>query len=99
MTPTVVNVTIVLVSAAGIAFAFGTAGLFVLAFDPDAAVRDVQRFIELTEEARAGLARDFEPGISADAAATAVDRFLAKKEQARRALNRARVTAIRGSSS
>ena len=57
-------------------------------FGGDGAVRDVQRFLELTEEARSLVP----PGLPlldperAEATTAAIGRFQAKKEEARRAL-------------
>jgi hypothetical protein len=82
--------TIVLIAAAAGALAFAlTTAIVVLvffaAFEPEeGCVNDVQRFIELTEEARSLRANGSD--------ASDIERFQAKKAEARKALSESRLT-------
>jgi hypothetical protein len=86
------SVVIVLSAVAGLVFAVATAGaiwVFIKVFDDyEGTVRDVQRFIELTDEARS-LVPSGLPLLDPERAAATTDaigRFQAKKDDARRAL-------------
>jgi hypothetical protein len=86
------SVVIVLSAITGLVFALATAGAIWVFFkvfgDYEGNIRDVQRFIELTNEARSLVP----PGLPlldrerAAATADAIGRFQAKKDEARRAL-------------
>jgi hypothetical protein len=86
------SVVIVLSAITGLVFALATAGAIWVFFkvfgDYEGNVRDVQRFIELTNQARSFVP----PGLPlldrerAAATADAIGRFQAKKDEARRAL-------------
>jgi hypothetical protein len=86
------SVVIVFSAITGLVFALATAGaiwVFIKLFDDyDGNVRDVQRFIELTDEARSLVPSGLPLLDQERAAATtdAIGHFQAKKDEARRAL-------------
>jgi hypothetical protein len=77
-------------AATALVFALGTlivvAAVFAVFDGSEEAVRDVQRFVELTEEARSLLPRGPALADPNGEASAAIGRFLSKKEEARRAL-------------
>jgi hypothetical protein len=77
-------------AAIALVFALGTLIVIVAVFavfdGSEEAVRDVQRFVELTEEARSLLPSGPALADPNGEASAAIGRFLSKKEEARRAL-------------